>query len=63
SLLSAMGQGPGLRHARKHLAAYVDHAGRASSPLRNALVTAEDPNEARRLIERLFAHPEREAAA
>jgi nifR3 family TIM-barrel protein len=64
SLLAAMGLGSGLRHARKHLAAYADHAGLSGYPdLRNALVTTEEPNDARRLINRLFEIPEREEAA
>ncbi len=67
SLLAAMGQGPGLRHARKHLAAYADHAARGPNEedraLRRALVVADEPREARLLVERLFAIPEREEAA
>jgi nifR3 family TIM-barrel protein len=67
SLLAAMGQGPGLRHARKHLAAYADHAGvgrrEEERARRRALVVSEDPREVRQLIERLFAIPEREEAA
>ena len=67
SLIAAMGQGPGLRHARKHLAAYADHAGvgRREGELapRRALVVSDEPREVRRLIERLFAIPEREEAA
>ncbi len=64
SLLVAMGQGAGLRHARKHLAAYADHAGVvAGSKLRGALVTAEEPGEVRRLIRELFETSECEAAA
>ena len=64
SLLAAMGSGSGLRHARKHLAAYADHAGLSTYPdLRNALVTAEESKDARCLINRLFEIPEREEAA
>jgi len=67
SLLVAMGRRAGLRHARKHLAAYVDYAGcgpnEEDRALRRALVVADEPREARRLIERLFAIPEREEAA
>ncbi len=64
SLLAAMGGRSGLRHARKHLAAYSDHAGLSAHPeLRNALVTTEEPKDARRLINRLFEIPEREEAA
>jgi tRNA-dihydrouridine synthase B len=66
-LLSAMGEGAGLRHARKHLAAYVDGAGCAltsdGAELRRALVTATAAHEVRRLLERLFSsHLEEEAA-
>ncbi|WP_036281325.1 tRNA dihydrouridine synthase DusB [Methylocystis sp. ATCC 49242] len=65
-LLSQMGQA-GLRHARKHLAAYVDEAfGGACeqvSQLRRALVTTNSPEEAGRLIDAIFATQESEAAA
>jgi nifR3 family TIM-barrel protein len=58
TLLSMFGRDQGLRHARKHLAAYCDHArpgGRAApTPLRHRLVTSEDPREVERLIDRLF---------
>jgi tRNA-dihydrouridine synthase B len=58
-LLSSMGEGAGLRHARKHLAAYVDRAGCAATPdgaeLRRALVTTTAPKEVRRLLEILFS--------
>jgi nifR3 family TIM-barrel protein len=67
SLLAAMGQGPGLRHARKHLAAYADHSGIGEQDedraLRRALVVSNQPREVRSTIERLFAIPEREEAA
>ena len=67
SLIAAMGQGPGLRHARKHLAAYADHAGvgrrEEERAPRRALVVSDEPREVRRLIEHLFAIPEREEAA
>jgi tRNA-dihydrouridine synthase B len=67
SLIAAMGPLAGLRHARKHLAAYVDHAGVAQAgqgpSLRRALLTASEPGEARRIIQTLFALPQREAAA
>jgi nifR3 family TIM-barrel protein len=67
SLVAAMGDLAGLRHARKHLSAYVDRAGLGvgaqGRPLRQALLTATEPADARRLIERLFAEPACEAAA
>ena len=63
ALLMAMGRGPGLRHARKHLAAYADHAGVTAIEDRRALVVANEPREVRILIQRLFATQDREAAA
>src|SRR3984957_19596767 len=48
SLLTRMGVRSGLRHARKHLAAYAEDAG-ASSVMRRALVTTDDAAEAREL--------------
>ncbi len=66
-LCLAMGAEPGLRHARKHLAAYVDRAGVASGArggeLRRALLSCLDPAEALRLIRRLFEATPAEAAA
>ena len=54
-----MGASAGLRHARKHLAAYVDRlvghlAGHAAADARRALVTTNSPEEAARLIELIF---------
>ena len=61
-LLSALGRRAGLRHARKHLAAYAEKAG-APEALRRALVTSEDADEALRLLAFAFApRPQREAA-
>ena len=53
TLCRSMGEHAGLRHARKHLAAYADHAGgtdpaRAKDRLR--LVTTEDREEAARIL-------------
>ncbi len=59
-LLTALGRRAGLRHARKHLAAYAEKAG-APEALRRALVTSEDADEALRLLALAFA-PQREAA-
>jgi nifR3 family TIM-barrel protein len=59
-LLTRMGALAGLRHARKHLAAYVAHEG-ASDALRRALVTTEAPAEAFRLLAAAY-EPERRAA-
>ncbi|MCX7900491.1 MAG: tRNA-dihydrouridine synthase, partial [Methylocystis sp.] len=57
-LLTQMGEAAGLRHARKHLASYVDHApgGAALAPLRRALVTTDSAREAMRLLEGVFIH-------
>ena len=65
ALSQAMGPLAGLRHARKHLAAYVDSAGLgARDPaLRRALLVETDLDEARRLLRALFAAPSLEAAA
>jgi tRNA-dihydrouridine synthase len=61
-LLAALGLRAGLRHARKHLAAYAEKAG-APETLRRALVTSEDADEALRLLALAFApRPQAEAA-
>jgi nifR3 family TIM-barrel protein len=61
-LLTALGRRAGLRHARKHLAAYAERAG-APEGLRRALVTSEDADEALRLLALAFApQAQREAA-
>ena len=52
-LVGKLGSGPGLRHARKHLAAYAEHAG-AGEALRRELVTSEDLPKARALLARAF---------
>jgi tRNA-dihydrouridine synthase B len=62
SLLSHMGARQGLRHARKHLAAYAEEAG-ASSDLRRALVTTDEPSEAHMLLARCFEDSQFRAAA
>ncbi len=66
-LLRQMGAGAGLRHARKHLASYVDHAFGADAPevgaLRRALVTTAEPAEAFALLERIFIDRQSEVAA
>ena len=66
-LLRLFGERGGLRHARKHLAAYADLArpqgGAGAARDRLRLVTSEDTQEVRRLIAHLFTdHPEAEAA-
>ncbi len=61
-LLAALGRRAGLRHARKHLAAYAQKAG-APEALRRALVTSEDADDALRLLSLAFApQPQMEAA-
>ena len=62
SLLAAMGARSGLRHARKHLAAYAEKAG-APAALRAELVRTDDPDVAMALLARAFEPAEgREAA-
>jgi len=65
-LLALYGREVGIRHARKHLAAYADRAlsaGYALDPAeRRALVTSEDPGQVVRVLGRLYAEPQREAA-
>ncbi len=52
-LVGKLGPRSGLRHARKHLAAYADQAG-ADETLRRELVTSEDLPRARALLARAF---------
>lgn len=57
SLLSVYGHAMGIRHARKHLAAYAEHnadAGWFSPDDRLRLVTSTDPAEVRFLLGRIF---------
>jgi tRNA-dihydrouridine synthase B len=62
TLLGLFGTKAGLRHARKHLAAYVEKAG-ASPERRLALVTCDDASRARALLAEAFEeNAEREAA-
>jgi nifR3 family TIM-barrel protein len=62
SLLLGLGRRAGLRHARKHLAAYAHKAG-AAPAIRFALVTTEDADCATTLLARAFEGAEgREAA-
>jgi tRNA-dihydrouridine synthase B len=66
-LLVQMGESAGLRHARKHLASYVDEAFGAAcdevADMRRALVTSARPEDAFRLIARIFSAKPQEAAA
>jgi tRNA-dihydrouridine synthase len=52
-LVGKLGPRAGLRHARKHLAAYADQEG-ADETLRRDLVTSDDAPEARELLARAF---------
>ncbi len=61
-LVAKLGPRAGLRHARKHLAAYARGAG-APEALRRDLVTTDDPTDARSLLARAFDTAETRAAA
>lgn len=67
ALIESMGPNAGVRHARKHLAAYVDRAFTPTdadlAQLRRTLVTASEPQEVRGLIRRLFFEREQLVAA
>jgi tRNA-dihydrouridine synthase len=66
TLIDLMGALSGLRHARKHLAAYADHAatpGEARAPDRLRLVTTDNPAEARALLASFFQAETAVAAA
>lgn len=57
-LLALMGVAIGVKHVRKHIAAYVDDAAEAGRPLpqslRQILLTTEEPNEALAILKRLY---------
>jgi tRNA-dihydrouridine synthase B len=65
-MLSLYGRRVGVRHARKHLAAYADHAmacGHEIDPaLRAELVTSEEPSRVLAILRGVFADRERAAA-
>jgi tRNA-dihydrouridine synthase B len=61
-LVAKLGSRAGLRHARKHLAAYAEVAG-APAHTRRELVTTEDPNLARELLVAAFEPRPIKAAA
>ncbi len=61
-LLGKLGARAGLRHARKHLAAYAGAVG-APASLRRELVTTDDPGRAVALLGRAFEGEPMEAAA
>ncbi|WP_082365002.1 tRNA dihydrouridine synthase DusB [Bosea vaviloviae] len=58
-LLSLMGQAHGVRHARKHLAAYADDAvasgGHPDQDRRRVLLTADEPSQVIEAMTRLFS--------
>jgi nifR3 family TIM-barrel protein len=66
-LVASMGAVAGLRHARKHLAAYADHAeddgAGERQRLRRALVATQSTNEARDLLARAFSLEARQREA
>ncbi|HST95792.1 MAG TPA: tRNA dihydrouridine synthase DusB [Microvirga sp.] len=65
-LLGLYGEATGIRHARKHLAAYADVAVQSgfqvAPAVRRALVTSEEPRTVVALLRSLYAHQELEAA-
>ncbi|MFC4171487.1 tRNA dihydrouridine synthase DusB [Microvirga sp. GCM10011540] len=65
-LLSLYGEQVGIRHARKHLAAYADAAiaagVRVPQAVRTALVTSEEPRTVVSLLRSLYTDMDREAA-
>lgn len=65
-LLALYGEKTGIRHARKHLAAYADAAiasGFQVLPsVRSGLVTSEEPRTVVALLRSVYSQPEREAA-
>ena len=67
TLLCAFGVAQGLRHARKHLAAYAEHAAsdagrKLDAAARLRLVTSDDPGEVRALLADFFLMEAAEAA-
>jgi len=66
TLLDLFGAAHGLRHARKHLAAYADIAARdgfcVAAPARRRLVESDDPHEVEALLHSLYDTPRKEAA-
>jgi tRNA-dihydrouridine synthase len=54
-LLSLYGRDMGVRHARKHLAAYAETGGALDPAERSALLTTTDPDTALALLARAFA--------
>ncbi|KPF71804.1 dihydrouridine synthase [Bosea sp. AAP35] len=66
-LLSLLGQAHGVRHARKHLAAYADEAlasgGTADPERRRVLLTSDDPRQVSMALAQLFSPESSRAAA
>ncbi|ACK49499.1 TIM-barrel protein, nifR3 family [Methylocella silvestris BL2] len=63
-VLRLFGREQGMRHARKHLAAYAERSGSpAAGALRARLVTADDPETVRSILSELFDFPLRAEAA
>lgn len=66
-LLSLMGQAHGVRHARKHLAAYAEEAvasgGKADPDLRRILLTSDEPRRVLDALTRLFLHDDDDSRA
>jgi nifR3 family TIM-barrel protein len=61
TLLEMFGSAQGLRHARKHLAAYAEWAAQSGHQealaLRGALVRSDNPADVKSMLSDLFAHP------
>jgi nifR3 family TIM-barrel protein len=62
TLLERFGPAQGLRHARKHLSAYADHAA-APKGLRQQLVTSEDIKAVKAMLSSVFDHAPASVAA
>jgi len=66
-LLDAFGERAGLKHARKHLAAYADGARSAGHAIpqgvREAIVRSDNPREVTGLLRDVFSAPQRKEAA
>jgi len=62
TLLDLFGPAQGLRHARKHLSAYAEHAS-APEALRRDLVTSENIKAVKAMLRSLFDHSPASAAA
>ena len=64
AILSEMGTAAGVRHARKHVAAYARHAGASDTDSRRqTAVRSDDPAEVRRLLEDIFLDASHAVAA